>query len=1050
MRNIKFIGLVLCAAISTCAFAQTTNTGDYSTQVISADGKTSTWTFILPSSQVTVPASGATDNGIIYEPSGSSKMKFSSSNQFSWQGESSGYIPVPTGGAGTISMTTKGQSDSRYLQLYVNGTAAEETKRLYSKASDDGNITSNGKKGPQSFSFTAADLTTKNGNTYLHFKDNNTEMKIATFKIVLTTGSYSSGGGSEPSSDPIPVTAIGLNDVSVAVGSTANLTVTYTPNNATTGKTITSWSSDNTAVATVSNGVVTGVSAGTATITATTEQGISNTCTVTVTSTPTPPVPSSDLTIHVPEVYEAKDIAGGYGGTLRVVDGREYEVYYPGKTNSTSYASVCIKPNTQKQDGITNNTSATYTEAKDGWFKGNIASISNYNLAENAEFEAGSSNVMHKMANDNAYKFHVQGYDQFSIIAKDKKLDTTGDHSKPQNDQLFEVYIDDVIQPRQSNASSATIRRYTLTSGRHLIEVRAINSGNSELYGFSLRLAQEPRTKWLSGNDSTQVILQTTAPKPVYYATKYNNIPNAETVLEWIGAEATGIGLTKIDGTLTDTLVLSGNANCTTGVYHYAVVAKYNGVETSRAEGSFTVKSDIKATTDINATVFNNEEMDLIKFKYYALNDSAVQLTWPNGKPTGIGGSGSNGTYTISGTPNVSGTLPQDFIYQITVTGADTTITGKITVKELVHTEKDVLYLYKNTYSTPIYDYIKAQGWNPIERKALDNLRGSDQYSYYKWALISEDVDADNGEILALSQGKGRLPVLSMKSFSYTPGRLNWGEPDNGSLTENGRYITVQRDDHPIFKAMNKKRGDSIQVLDTVAGKGLMPIDVYYTGTLCLATALTRDIEDYYGDGYQQTLLHEVPAEINFNQKYICLPIGMEGCKHLSKDGKKLLNECIKYITSTQPTIYVPSTAITTFQIGNYRTDFSREAEGIITIHVPASDSALMKAATPQIELADPMTFVTPASGEAVDFTNWHYGVRYMVSDYINKRYYDIIVRLFDPEGIENIEAGTWVNIFDIFGRKVTTTNEDLRTIDLPSGMYIVVTEDGQTIKTMR
>ena len=85
-----------------------------------------------------------------------------------------------------------------------------------------------------------------------------------------------------------------------------------------------------------------------------------------------------------------------------------------------------------------------------------------------------------------------------------------------------------------------------------------------------------------------------------------------------------------------------------------------------------------------------------------------------------------------------------------------------------------------------------------------------------------------------------------------------------------------------------------------------------------------------------------------------------------------------------------------------------------------------------------------------MDFTNWHYGVRYMVSDYINKRYYDVIVRLYDPEGIENIEAGTWVNIFDIFGRKVTATNEDLRTIDLPSGMYIVVTEDGQTMKIMR
>ena len=864
-----------------------------------------------------------------------------------------------------------------------------------------------------------------------------TTVGTATITATTVDGGFTASCSITVTSAPDrPVTSIALDRTNITVkeNQTETLTVNYTPANANVGKGIT-WTTGNANIATVNNGIVTGVSAGNTTITATSEGGFTATCAVTVEEAS--PVPYTDLTTHVPEVYEAKEIAGGYGGTLSEFQGREYEVYYINR-DGDSKLDVAIK-NTDKQGCITNSTGGNSMAAKDGWFTvKSSGSGGDSNAAAKEEY--GQSIRKINIVSGDEVKLHVRGFDQFSFYGKDNSNNGT---------KNFEVYINDVKQTMTIDKDNYTIRRFTL-NGESVIRVTAIGASNNTFVAFSLRLAQEPRTKWLSGNDSTQVILQTTAPKPVYYATKYNNIPNAETVLEWIGAEATGIGLTKIDGTLTDTLVLSGNANCTTGVYHYAVVAKYNGVETSRAEGSFTVKSDIKATTDINATVFNNEEMDLIKFKYYALNERAVQLTWPNGQPTGIGGSGSNGTYTISGTPNVSGTLPQDFIYQITVTGADTTITGKITVKELVHTEKDVLYLYKNTYSTPIYDYIKAQGWNPIERKALDNLRGSDQYSYYKWALISEDVDADNGEILALSQGKGHLPVLSMKSFSYTPGRLNWGEPDNGSLTENGRYITVQRDDHPIFKAMNKKRGDRIQVLDSVAGKGLMPIDVYYTGTLCLATALTRDIEDYYGDGYQQTLLHEVPAEINFNQKYICLPIGMEGCKHLSGDGKKLLNECIKYITSTQPTIYVPSTAITTFQIGNYRTDFSREAEGIITIHVPVNDSALMKAATPQIELADPMTFVTPSSGEAVDFTNWHYGVRYMVSDYINKRYYDVIVRLYDPEGIENIEAGTWVNIFDIFGRKVTTTNEDLRTIDLPSGMYIVVTEDGQTMKIMR
>ncbi|MBR5677017.1 MAG: hypothetical protein IKX20_02650 [Paludibacteraceae bacterium] len=168
--------------------AETTNVGTYSTQVISSDGLTSTWTFITPSSQVTVPNEETADVDVIYIPSGGSKMKFSSSNAFSWQAESSGYFYVPTGGAGTISMTVKSSSDSRWIQLYVDGTAAADTKRLWSKYAET--PSSDGKKGPQSFAFTASDLTTKGGKTYLHFKDNNTEMKIASISITLTSGTY--------------------------------------------------------------------------------------------------------------------------------------------------------------------------------------------------------------------------------------------------------------------------------------------------------------------------------------------------------------------------------------------------------------------------------------------------------------------------------------------------------------------------------------------------------------------------------------------------------------------------------------------------------------------------------------------------------------------------------------------------------------------------------------------------------------------------------------------------------------------------------------------
>lgn len=81
----------------------------------------------------------------------------------------------------------------------------------------------------------------------------------------------------------ILVTGISLNtsSTSVTVGSTVTLIATVTPSNA-TNKTVT-WSTNNSSVATVSNGVVTGKSVGTATITAT-AGGYSATCTVSVTS----------------------------------------------------------------------------------------------------------------------------------------------------------------------------------------------------------------------------------------------------------------------------------------------------------------------------------------------------------------------------------------------------------------------------------------------------------------------------------------------------------------------------------------------------------------------------------------------------------------------------------------------------------------------------------------------------------------------------------------------------------------------------------------------
>lgn len=81
---------------------------------------------------------------------------------------------------------------------------------------------------------------------------------------------------------PKPATAISVSDVNVVKDATANVTVTLTPTDATTEL---EFISGNETVFTVSStGVVTGVSAGTGTLTVKTDNGLSDTATVTVTA----------------------------------------------------------------------------------------------------------------------------------------------------------------------------------------------------------------------------------------------------------------------------------------------------------------------------------------------------------------------------------------------------------------------------------------------------------------------------------------------------------------------------------------------------------------------------------------------------------------------------------------------------------------------------------------------------------------------------------------------------------------------------------------------
>ena len=760
-------------------------------------------------------------------------------------------------------------------------------------------------------------------------------------------------------------------------------------------------------------------------------------------------VPGTDLTLHVPEIYEAKEIAGGYNGTLRVFGGREFEVYYAGKDNE-SQMTVGVVP-TQKLAGIAVDKTGTSCKAPDGWFTAATTSISNYDNPEIQEFMAGTGAV-HKMQGC-SYVMHIKGFDQFSIYAADKNVEIKDGAFR--KNQRFQIFIDNIMQPETQCSTDATVRRYDLTTGEHVIEVKALADGASMFYGFSLRLAQEPRTRWLKGNDSTQTVLATTAIKPIYYFTKYNSL--GETKLVWDGETPDGISLTTVaSGPIGDTLMISGVANCVFGTYNYHVSSLYNGVETSRVDGKINVIYQIKALTDTIVEAYVGEEMDEIRFHTYLVNKSFkfTYDTWPDGIDWHF--DANTNILSLSGTPTQQGT----YNIEVIAIGGNT-INVKIVVKTLDLGNNPVLYLYKNSLAYEhdgVYNYLTSTdggGRNLIARKTkTDGPRPADQYAKYKWILISEDADADNPEVLAAARGETGLPVLNMKAFSYSPNRLDWGEPDNGSLTnENGRFITIQRADHPIFQSLNKKQGDRIQVLDTVIQRGLMPTAIDYDGTLCLATAWTRDIEDYNGDGIQETFLHEIPASMRNGKKYICMPIAKASSERLTNDGKKFVKAVVNYLLSGDATVSVPELKITSFKINGVAGTIDQDNNTIdISLDITQYPSLDLTAVVPEVTVASPQTHVTPLQGETVDFSKSSFKpVVFEVSDYINRRAYDVTIHTYNPQGIDEIYTiGEWVNIYDIYGRKLTTTNENIYTMSLPRGIYMVVTSNGNTIKILK
>ena len=536
----------------------------------------------------------------------------------------------------------------------------------------------------------------------------------------------------------------------------------------------------------------------------------------------------------------------------------------------------------------------------------------------------------------------------------------------------------------------------------------------------------------------------------VFYALNKNDIK-----LQWGNKGAvSGLSLTFRNDSVCS---ISGTPAETTdeGYYPYTITA--NGGNTVSGEITVVVPGPIFETVPLPDQKVRNGQT--ISWDVVVRHANKVTAT---GLPNGLNVTYNSQTSTcnISGRVNISGPFPKTLNYTLTAEPRyagkeDATAEGNLIVID--PNAKALLLACKNLANISddaVAQYLLGEKYDVTIGKQ-DNI-GSANLDAYDFILISENADADNPAILELIRG-GKKPVLNMKGFTYSPNRLDWGEPDNGALTQEALSITVERDDHPIFKALNKKRGAKIQVLtnDNEGKKGLMPINIDFPGTHCLATSYTRSIEEYYENGELQTILHEIPAAMRGGNKYICFPMALSCGQNLSNDGKRLLDEIVNYLLNNKQTVEVPSLQITRFAIDGVEGQFKGKDSIYVDIDLSQHPDLDLHSIKPDIAVASSYTHVKPMVPEHdgyVDFsTSTLKPVPYVVTDYINRRVYEVILHTYRSEGIEEVyTVGEWVNIFDIFGRKIATTNENIYTMSLPHGVYMIVTENGQTAKILK